>query len=135
MKQRGRSSPAALSVVPFNYGEVADGRPEAPRCLTPGEAKVWKDVVQAMPAGWFGSETHVLLECYCRLSIRSRKVAQSLERLKPTDEAYAKLVTLEGKLSRSLTNLATKMRLTQQAEFGKSMRLRKKQLQTSLWES
>ena len=46
---RGRRSAAALTVVPQVPGA---GRPRAPRGLDELEKRIWRDVVDALPAYW-----------------------------------------------------------------------------------
>ena len=117
MTQRGRKSAAALTVV----GGNAVQRHEPPRELTEEQAAIWRDVVMALPADWFGSDTLPLLTQYCRAISRANSLAAMIDRLgnDPGLKAYRDLLRSEFIASRSIASLATKMRITQQATMDK----------------
>src|SRR5690625_5273102 len=73
MKQRGRKSAGELAVA---SPVLVQPRPDAPVELTPEQADVWNEVVDALPADWFAAETHPLLIQYCRHTIVARRIGQ-----------------------------------------------------------
>ena len=111
-----RKSVAALSVV----GAVGiDQRPAPPSELEDEEAHVWQGVVDRMPATWFSKETFPLLVQYCRHTVTARRVAQMIRQCLADDdfdvELYDTLLKMQGRETRDLSSVATKMRLTQQS--------------------
>jgi len=113
-----RTSAAALSVVHF---EPAERRPEPPVSLSPEAAAEWRMYVNGMPPDWFPVETHPMLSQLCKLVVRGKGVAQNLDRMQRSGKdlnspkEYRDLVRLEMQISNSISNLSTKMRLTQQS--------------------
>ena len=86
---------------------------------------MWRAIVSTKPPEWFSADTYPLLVAYCRTTIRARVVAKMIEdAVKQIGEGpgvagvYEKLFDMEGKLSRTLCTLATKMRLSQQSKYG-----------------
>lgn len=118
MKQRGRKSAAALTVVNSELCEAIK-RPDAPYDLTDEEAEEWWAVVNRMPADWFPRETHGMLAQYCRHVVRARRVAQLVqeeEKLQGFDlDRYDQLLKMQERESRIMSSLATRMRISQQA--------------------
>jgi hypothetical protein len=118
MKTRGRDSAAALGVVALPQ---ARERPAPPPELTRDQAAEWEAVVKRLPADWFPRETWPLLSQYCRhvvsLRLISRLVAEYEARPKSKFKVseYNKILTMQNRESRSMANLATKMRLSQLA--------------------
>ena len=55
---RGRQSAAALSVVPLIPGQ---GRPPPPAGLDRLERRIWRDVVDALPAHWLDPAAQLVL--------------------------------------------------------------------------
>lgn len=120
MKQRGKKSTSSLSVV----SEILDARPRAPEELNQAEARVWKQIVDSKPHDWFGADSHHLLVAYCRNvvaaterdnDIKNFPLATRMER-----EGFAmfeKLNKLKDMHEARAVQLATKMRLTQQARY------------------
>lgn len=117
MGARGRG---ALAVVrgPFEVIE----RPAPPDTLTEEQAIEWHKVVNALPAKWFSRETWPMLEQYCRHTIRARAVAKRIDdmdagRVPMDKKEYNFLLKDEHQQSRTLSSLATKMRLSQQSSY------------------
>jgi len=132
MGTRGRLSTADLEVLP-----VAERmRPEPPANLSEDHAVIWRQVVTALPADWFGPETYPLLVQYCRHSVRAEKLAALIdeqERLGiPEPKFYTKLVGQEILQSGVIAALATKMRIAQQSTFVKTSK--KARATSKLWE-
>jgi hypothetical protein len=130
MGDRGKKSAAELSVVKLEGGKVIQ-RPKPPASLTNEQSFEWRRIVDSLPADWFTSETHNLLEQYCRHVVAARHVAQlilSVEE-KSTDEKldecdrcidvdeYDKLLKMQEREGRAISSLATRMRMTQQATY------------------
>jgi hypothetical protein len=122
MIQRGRKSAAARSIASLALEQGS--RPEPLSNLDEDEAKVWREVVARMPAGWFGRETHGLLQQYCKHEASLGfidKVMQDIKRCPAPDLVEWRKMARERRLeSKMVTFLATKMRLTQQACYDKT---------------
>jgi hypothetical protein len=58
MARRGRKSESSLTVVPVIPGA---GRPAPPRGLDQQERRIWKSVVDALPAHWIDSAGQLVL--------------------------------------------------------------------------
>lgn len=133
MKQRGRKSAAELEVAP-PVELVA--RPDAPYDLSDEESAEWWGVVNARPADYFPKETHGMLADYCRHVVRSRRVADMIRALEREVKAEAdgdsaaeaaailnackamdRLYKMAERESRAVSALATRMRLSQQANI------------------
>ncbi len=116
MGKRGRKSAAELSVVRI---DCAAQRPAPPADLTPGQAAIWRAVVETTPAGWF-SEGDVLLRSYCRhvqtADFLAKLVNEHLHELSEI-QSLKRLLSMRERETRMLTHLATKMRLTPQARI------------------
>jgi hypothetical protein len=115
-----RRSVAAVSLEVIGPGGVETiRRPAPPDALSDEEAEEWRAVVNRLPATWFPRETHSMLTQYCRQVVRSNRIAEMIqhcEQIEPFDEAkYLVLIEAEEKISRSISSLATRMRLTQLA--------------------
>lgn len=120
MGTRGRTSAASLSVVTRDNFE-AIRRPRPPDELTDEQARIWREIVDQLPADWFRRENFPLLVQYCRHVSRARHLAQLIERVQDDPnfgaDAYAKLLQTEEQQSRALAALATRMRLSQQSSY------------------
>jgi hypothetical protein len=85
--------------VDFIFADVPGrGRPDPPDDMPEDQAKVWREVVSAMPSKWF--TTPHILQHYCRMVC---KVAA-------TDD-----VDDLAKLSATMLSFATRLRLTPQS--------------------
>ncbi len=121
MGRRGRKSAGALSVVP--PADPLDlGRPDPPDDLTVEQATEWRAIVRRMAADWFPRETHPLLADFCRRVCRARKIAKLIEKLERARDfdihEYDKLARMADRESRTMLTLATRMRMTQYAQYG-----------------
>jgi len=94
-------------------------RPDAPYELTDEEADVWRQVVGALPADWFGPETWLLLADYCRHTVSSRHMSQlvgSLQKGESIDvAALDRALKMRERETRAASSLATRLRITKQA--------------------
>ena len=116
MRQRGRRSAAGLSVVAISCDAQ---RPPPPEHLKREQAKIWREIVDSTPAGWFRSND-VLLELYCRHVHTASQLAKLIDahsggmgEIKTLD----RLLRMRERETRMMTHLATKMRLTQQSRI------------------
>ena len=120
MGARGRQSTAAIAVVRPS-GITAINRPSPPGVLTNEQAHEWRTVVNRMPADWFPSETHAMLIQYCRHVASAQHVASMIENYmadqSQTIDSFNKLLLMQEREGRALSALATRMRISQQAQF------------------
>jgi hypothetical protein len=121
MKQRGRSSLAALT-APAAVGAVAlVRRPDAPVELTPEQTEEWERMVDALPADWFTAETHPLLAQWCRHVVMARRVSQMIETATQGPELNVceirDLLAMQTKETAALKALGASMRVSQQASY------------------
>lgn len=107
-----RQSAEATSAAMFRAG----GRhPEPPKGMPKAAAELWREIVEARALDYFRPGSLQLLESFCRLTIVQRKQLRVVER-DPADDAALGRVT---KTSAALATLATKLRLSIQAETGR----------------
>ena len=118
MGERGRKSAASLAVI-----SGGTERPEPPEDLTPGQAEEWRAIVKRLPADWFPRETHALLANFCRHVTAARFISRLRSHFEPdwcNDaeglERFNKLSLMAERESRALATLATKLRISQQAQ-------------------
>lgn len=139
MKTRGRDSAASQEIAHLARVDITQ-RPDAPYDLTDEQADEWRAVVSRMPADWFPRETHPLLTEYCRLVVRARRLAQladQAEKAPPAEfdsKEYQSLVKTEGAISRDISSLATRMRLSQQGTYDAKKSKGKVTLSQKPWE-
>ena len=100
-------------------------RPGAPKYLSPQMAHEWAEIVSSMPADHFPRETWALLEGYCRHVICARKVASLLEQIETAEgefdrREWERLLRLQDRENRSISDLAMKMRLSQSSRQDKT---------------
>lgn len=122
MKTRGRDSAAALAVVkPGNVETLR--RPQPPRSLTPDEAHEWAAIVNELPADYFRRENLPLLEAYvfhvCNRRLIAKHYQTRLAAGAETDE-LDQVSKMHERESRSVSSLATRMRLTQHSNYDKT---------------
>src|SRR5215212_9757776 len=107
---------------PKSAAELAIQRPKAPADLTKEQTEVWREIINEMPADWFGPETAPMLSQYCRHIDAARKVALLIGQAEKGEqfavEDYARLLKMQETESRAIASLATKMRLSQQSKYG-----------------
>jgi hypothetical protein len=116
MGARGRTSAdellVASSVVPFRPLPV-----QPPDALTDAEASIFKDVVAAMPDGWFKADTVALLVEYSRAVDACNKLAAMREQEGLALRDLTLVLTAHEKQARLVAMFATKMRLSQQSRI------------------
>lgn len=115
-RKRGRSSLAEITAPKAATIEVVE-RPKAPHDLTDEEVEVWAAVTASQAADWFDAGSLPLLTQYCRHVVRSRHVAEMIERATSGQELsledYDRLLKMQQRESACLSMLATKMRICQ----------------------
>ena len=123
MESRGRKSAASLATVQQN-GITAIQRPLAPDELSDEQAREWRSVVNRMPADWFPRETHAMLIQYCRHVVSARRVSELIESLVSGEtesekwiDDYDKLLKMQEREGRAMSSLATRMRISQHAQY------------------
>ncbi len=118
MKKPGPKSAASLSVI--TNAKVIK-RPKAPVDLTSEMKQEWGEVVNRLPSDWFTRETHSILTQYCRHVIAARRVSQLIEQVENAEnwdvDYYDKLLKMQERESRTITSIATRMRITQQSKY------------------
>lgn len=87
--------------------------------MTEDQAGVWRSVVGARSADFFGEDAVPLLEEYCRVVVMCRLLAVQIEAgIEGGDAGELKaLLDMRDKESRRMTSLATKLRLTNQSRY------------------
>lgn len=115
-----RMSAAALSVVSLDQIEPGKQRPEPPRTLTQAAQTEWRRIVDSMPPDWFPKHTHPMLSQLCRMIGRCNQVAEAIDKAQKAgvdlaERQYQNLIRSEMQLSAAISDLSTKMRLTQQS--------------------
>src|SRR5215207_9317547 len=100
-------------------------RAPPPAELTEAEAAVWRDAMGCHRAGWFNKGQFPLLKAYCRHSARAELLAEQVNSFKPEWlaedgglERLDALLKMAERESRAMSSLATRMRVTQQAQYG-----------------
>lgn len=112
-----RESISSLSVA--NVAALPE-RPDPPVYLSDLEAEVWRDTVATKPADWFMRDSQPVLTAYCKAVVLHRSLSAKLDALdivltEPKD--LEKLVSMVCKVAALASNLATKLRLTQQSRY------------------
>src|SRR5215207_10071136 len=100
-------------------------RAPPPAELTEAEAAVWRDAMGCHRAGWFNKGQFPLLKAYCRHFARAELLAEQVNSFRPEWlsqegglERFDALLTMAERESRALSSLATRMRITQQSQYG-----------------
>jgi phage terminase small subunit len=121
MLQRGR--PASRLPMPVMPSLC---RPDPPDRLTRAEAELWRAIVARMPDGWFPAETLPLLEalvCQSQLlreieaQVRALTAAGLIDASLNTIKKLDALTRIHDRVARTVTTLATKLRLTPQSRY------------------
>src|SRR5262245_42058893 len=117
-----RVAAAAMTVIGPKGIETVR-RPEPPSELNEEQRTEWREIVNRMPADWFPKETHGLLVAYCRAISRSRLLAAMIEGYQDPEKnehfsfkEFQKLLRSENENAKLVATLATKMRISHQAQ-------------------
>ncbi len=120
MNARGRKATRLATVTALPLRML-----EPPADLTPAQADVWAAIVATKPSDWFGADTVPLLAAYCRAVIEHRWISAQIDAKKDEwlldergFELYDRATKLQERQARMMSSLATKMRLTQQSQYG-----------------
>lgn len=109
MKQRGRK--AAATVVAIKGGRIE--RPKPPNDLNRKEKRIFREIVESQPGGYFQPADIPLLAAYCRMVCRVDNLAAMIVD-DPRDKEADQM--LNG-ASRTMALLATKLRLCPSARL------------------
>ena len=120
---RGRKSAAELAatVVVGTFGQ----RPEPLDDLTPEQAAIWRKTVASEPPEFFATgTTRSMLGDYCRHRASADMISAVIDSFKPewlkaADGAkrYEALLRMREAETRGASNMATKLRLTNQSRY------------------
>jgi hypothetical protein len=117
-----RKSAASLAIV-REVGPVVRLMP--PAGLSAWERGLWLDVVNGKPAEWFAAEHEPLLRQYVKHAATARVLQAQIDEFDPEwlkdDDGlrrYDRLLSAHEREGRAMTSIATKMRLTQQSQYG-----------------
>jgi hypothetical protein len=129
---RGRPVGSSEAAQLARAGPIIPGqRPEPPADLEEDQAREWRSITARLPADWFTSENQPLLRelcrhiCYARelairiAALRDRILKDGGDLLGKSEEwrALREILQLHRMQSRSIADLATKLRLTQQSRI------------------
>ena len=117
MRKRGRKSSAELSIAPIS---VEARRPSAPAALTENQARIWQDIVETQPGGWFRPAEEPLLVAFCRHVDAANAVAREINAFDSGSSdsgVLDRLLRMHERETRAMSSLATRMRFTQQSRM------------------
>lgn len=116
-RQPGRTSAASLEVVT----ELQNYRPAAPDHLSDEEKDLWRRVMNSKPPGWWDAGSIPLLKAFVKLNTSVDLIQERIEAVDIDAEdgigAYNTLTRIRDRDIARASQLATRMRLTQQARF------------------
>jgi hypothetical protein len=111
---RGRKSAESVEVNPMMPGA---GRPEPPAALDPIEARIWRDVTDALPGHWIDLAGQLVLRrLVCQAAIAERK-EQRIRRLSrdvsdAVDEQLDALAVSHSATAKTIAYLLAQLRAT-----------------------
>src|SRR5262249_38300055 len=110
---RGRKSASSLAVVPLVPGQ---GRPEPPADLDIMEARVWREVVNALPGCWIDSAGQLILRRLAAQAAVTERQELRLRQLRADGQditdAATELAAAHGATAKNLAFLLTQLRAT-----------------------
>jgi hypothetical protein len=110
---RGRKSASSLTVVPVLPGA---GRPPPPRGLDKDEKRIWRSIIDALPAHWIDSSAQQVLRRVVCLTASLEQWEVQLRELRAAGaaggEEAIKLATLHGNTAKVVTYLLGTLRAT-----------------------
>lgn len=110
---RGRKSAASLSVVPLVPWQ---GRPEPPAGLDSLEQRIWRDVVDALPAHWLDLAGQIILRRLVAQAAISERREARLRQLRAQDQDVGEdadaLAALHGVSAKTVAYLLGQLRAT-----------------------
>ena len=119
MSQRGRKSPAALRVLPFVPGQ--GGRPPPPPELDAVEARIWRAIVDALPAFWIDPAGEQVLRSIAALGAMQERREARLRALRASGQDIGKevdeLAAAHRVATKVLADLLCELRATPRSRF------------------
>jgi hypothetical protein len=110
---RGRKSAASLAIVPLVPGQ---GRPEPPADLDEIEQRIWREVVDALPAHWLDPAGQLVLRRLAAQAAVSERQEGRLRQLRADgqddSEEAAELVIAHGAVAKTVAHLLAQLRAT-----------------------
>jgi hypothetical protein len=119
MGVRGRVS-AAESLVVIAGG--AGDRPPPPSQLSGKAAAEWVAIVSRMPPDWFPRETHPMLVQLCRLVVTANDIDRRMRKRGLENNEFQALFKMQREVSASISQLSTRMRISQQSQYDRRKR-------------
>ena len=118
MPQRGRK-PAALRVLPFVPGQ--GGRPPPPDEFDAIESRIWRSVVDALPAFWIDPASEQVLRAIAALGATQERREARLRTLRAADQDsgkdFDKLAAAHRVATKVLADLLCELRATPRSRF------------------
>ena len=112
---------AEMSVAP---AVELDRRIQPPEDFLPEHQAIWHSITATKPADWFQADCYSILEAYCRHIVSARTIDEKIDQMEQNgfEDAeqfllYEKLLNMREKQTRTLTSVATKLRLTPQSRY------------------
>jgi len=94
-----------------------------PPDLSDEESAEWVAITDSLPAEWFPRETHAMLAQYCRHTVSARRIGVLIDTLLAQESIdvseYDQLLKMQEREGRAMSSLATRMRISQQAQYSK----------------
>jgi phage terminase small subunit len=115
-----RRSPEALAGIAWRTRNKLQVKPMPPGYLSREAKKLWVDIVSSRPPDYFDAGSLPLLEAYCEATVHSWDLMKRIGDLPGTpanDRESARLERRSHKYVATLLGLATKLRLTPQANI------------------
>ena len=116
MKGGGRYSSVALATKRPGTQVIERIRP--PHHLNDEECVIWRICVDAHPADWFAAGgSALLLAQFCRHTVIAKRIAEMIEQTidRATADELDLLFKMQERETRTISSLATKLRMTPQA--------------------
>jgi hypothetical protein len=114
MKQRGRKSAAALSVIALD-GQSA--RPSPPATLSEPERELFVAIVAGCDAGHFRQPDLPLLSRYCEAAVLAEQAALELRNGAVVNGKPSPWIVVQEKCVRSMVSLSMRLRLSPQSRL------------------
>ena len=140
MGARGRTSQASLTVA--SISELAK-IPLPPTNLTKDQGEIWRLVMASRSAEMIEPEAYPVLVEYCRSIVQANILAKEIEKFDSSwaadDEGlrrWDKLLAMQDRLSKAITSLSVKLRLTPSTRFhsGTAARVGNKKTSKKPWQ-
>ena len=133
MKQRGRTSAAALSVMSVDGLQT---RPSPPACLSEPERELFVSIVAGCDAGHFRSTDLPLLSRYCEAAVLAEQAALELRNGAVVDGKPSPWIVIQEKSVRAMVSLSMRLRLSPQSRLDpKSLARQQPHSGPRLWET